>query len=334
VAFSAVACGPAAGGAASTLRLGYLPNLTHAPALVGVDRGYFARALGPGIQLTTQTFNAGPAVVEAIFAGSIDAAFVGPGPAVNAFSKSRGEAIRVVAGATIGGAALVVQGDGGVTTAAGLRGKRIATPQLGNTQDVALRTWLAANGLRTNPQGRGDVLVAPTDNSTTMQLFKSHAIDGAWVPEPYASRLAVEDGGRVLVDEAALWPGGRFPTTLLVVSTTFLRDHADVVTRLVRGEIDAIDFLTSSTDAAAAANTSLARLAQKGLSRAVLDAAWRRLVFTPDPSETALRKEADDARVAGLIANSNLAGLLDLRIVNSVLVERGRPVVGGGPAGL
>ncbi|MFN2569340.1 MAG: ABC transporter substrate-binding protein [Candidatus Dormibacteria bacterium] len=324
----AAGCGsPAAGGESSTLRLGYLPNLTHAPALVGVAQGYFARALGPRTTLRTQAFNAGPSAIEALFAGSLDAAFVGPSPAINAFAKSHGEAIRVVAGATAGGAALVVQGDGHITSSNDLRGKRIATPQLGNTQDVALRKWLANRGLKTSPQGGGDALVAPTDNSTILQLFKSHAIDAAWVPEPYASRLVVESSGRVLVDEADLWPGGRFPTSMLIVSTAFLGDHPDVVNRLIRGELDTIDVLRGSADAPAAANAALGRLAQKGLNGPVLAAAWAHLTFDADPLASALQREASDARAVGLLSDATLNGLLDVRGLNAVLRERGQPAV-------
>src|SRR4051794_34372985 len=197
----------AAHGRPTAVRLGYFPNLTHATAIVGVEKGLFAKALGAGATLRTSTFNAGPAAVEALFGGAIDAAYIGPGPTTNAFVKSGGQAIRVISGATSGGAALVV--DQAIGSAEQLRGKKIATPQLGNTQDIALRYWLEQQGLATDAQGGGDVHILPQENSQTLDTFAAGQIDGAWVPEPYASRM-VAAGGKVLVDERSLWPGGRF----------------------------------------------------------------------------------------------------------------------------
>jgi NitT/TauT family transport system substrate-binding protein len=204
-----------------TLRLGYFPNVTHAPAILGVENGTFAKALGKDVGLETKTFNAGPAAVEALLAGALDASYIGPNPAINAFAKSKGEAIRIIAGATSGGAALVVKPS--ITKAADLKGKKVASPQLGNTQDVALRAWLGEQGLKTNPQGGGDVSILPQENSQTLDTFKAGDIDGAWVPEPWVSRLVQEGSGKVLVDEKELWPGGRFVTTHLIVRTARTR---------------------------------------------------------------------------------------------------------------
>src|SRR5438067_7455981 len=231
------------GSAHVTLHLGYYPNLTHAPALVGVQNGIFTRALGPNVTLNTRTFNAGPAVVEALFSNALDIAYVGPNPAITAFTKSHGEAIRIIAGATSGGAALVVSP--AIHSAADLRGKHIATPQLGNTQDVALRYWLKQQGLSTDAQGGGDVHVVPQDNAQTVQTFESGQIDGAWVPEPYASRLVSEGHGHVLVDESSLWPNGKFVTTQVVVRTAFLRAHPDVVRKFLTGQLQAVQFCRS-----------------------------------------------------------------------------------------
>ena len=308
-----------------TLRLGYFPNLTHAPALVGVEQGIFARDLGPGVTLQTQTFNAGPTAITALLAGSLDATFIGPSPAVNAFVKSNGQALRIIAGVTSGGAGLVVRRDAHITGPADLRGRTLATPQLGNTQDVALRAWLAAHGLKTDAQGGGDVRIVPTDNSTTLQLFKQGQIDGAWVPEPYLTRLHDESGGVILVDEATLWPGGRFETTNLVVSSAFLGTHADVVRKLVAADLDAVDFTTRHpAEAKAAVNAQLEKLTQKKLPTAELDEAWGRLSFVIDPVAASLKTSADNARTAGLLAaDARLKGIYDLRILNAVLQSRG-----------
>ena len=215
------------------LRLGYFPNLTHATALAGIKKGIFEDALPDNVTLTTMPFNAGPEAVEAIFSGGLDATFIGPNPAINAFSKSKGEAIRIISGATSGGAYLVVKPE--ITSAAQLKGKKLATPQLGNTQDVALRAWLKEQGLSTDAQGGGDVSILPQANSQTLDTFKSGDIDGAWVPEPWATRLVQEGGGKVLVDERDLWPNGQYVTTHLIVTPTFLKDHPDVVKALLAG---------------------------------------------------------------------------------------------------
>ena len=249
LAGSASAAGPAASAPSGTLRLGYFPNVTHAPALVAVQGGLFQSALGPDVHLKLFTFNAGPAAVEALLSDSIDASYVGPNPAINAYAQSHG-AVRIIAGAASGGAFLVVRP--GINTAADLRGKVLATPQLGNTQDVALRTFLRAHGLRSNVNGGGDVSIRPEDNATTIQAFQQHQIDGAWVPEPYASQL-VADGGKVLVDERSLWPGRRFATTELIVRTDYLRAHPDIVQRLLEGQRDAIGVIDERPDPSPAA---------------------------------------------------------------------------------
>jgi NitT/TauT family transport system substrate-binding protein len=327
------ACGSDASGAGSpgpvTLRLGYFPNLTHAPALIGLDKGFFARDLGSNVTLQTQTFNAGPTAMNALVAGSIDATFIGPSPAINGFVRSQGGALRIVAGTTSGGAGLVVRADENITSPGQLRGKSLATPQLGNTQDVALRAYLKAHGLATDPQGGGDVKVVPTDNATTLQLFKQKQIDGAWAPEPFLSRLIQEAGGTLLVDEASLWPGGRFETTNLVVSTSFLNAHPDVVKALIQGELDAITFANDhAADAKVTVNAQLEKLTQKKLAPAVLDAAWARLTFTADPIASSVRKSADDAKSVGLLAGDvKLQGIYDLRILNELLRSGGQPAV-------
>jgi NitT/TauT family transport system substrate-binding protein len=327
-------CGGGAGGGAaadppSTLRLGYLPNLTHAPAIAGVERGFLQSALGPATRLRTQIFNAGPAAVEALFGGAVDAAYVGPNPAINGFIRSHGAALRIVSGATSGGAALVVQPGRGIRSAADLRRRRIATPQLGNTQDVALRSWLRRHGLATDPQGGGEVRVVATDNPTTLQLFEQGQIDGAWVPEPWASRLVDEAHGTVLVDEASLWPpDGRFPTTELVAARGFLDSHPDTVRRLVAGNVAAIDWLnTHPAEARTAVNAALRQLTQSALSERVLADAWGHLGFSADPLAARLQREADAAGAAGLLATTDLHGIEDLRPLDAVLAGLGRPAV-------
>ena len=162
-----------------------------------------------------------------MFSGALDASFIGPNPAINGYAKSKGEALRIVAGTTSGGASLVVRE--GINAPADLQGKTLATPSLGNTQDVALRAWLKDQGFATDTAGGGDVHITPQDNADTLAAFKTGAIDGAWVPEPWATRLVNEGGGHVLVNEKDLWPDGKFVTTHLIVTTEFLDEHPDTV---------------------------------------------------------------------------------------------------------
>ena len=324
-------CGPGVSSASNnagslTIRLGYFPNLTHAPALVGVEKGFFTAALGSGVTLRTQTFNAGSDAVTALLSGAIDAAFMGPNPTANAFVRSHGEAIRVIAGSTSGGALLVVKAS--ITSIAELRGKRIADPQLGGTQDVALRWFLSQHGLRADTAGGGDVSIIPQDNSLTLASFKQGQIDGGWLPEPWASRLVVEAGAHVLVDERDLWPQGEFVTTNLVVNTTLLHTHPALVRALIEGLYAAISYLKSDpADAQGIANASVAKITTEKLSNAVVSAAWGHMTFTIDPLAATLRSSAEHAHALGLLPKVDLAGLYDLSALNQVLAAHGQPAI-------
>lgn len=306
-----------------TLRLGMFPNVTHATALVGVQQGIFEEHLADNVTLEAQALGAGPQAVEALFAGGLDAAYLGPNPAVNAFAKSGGEAVRVVVGATSGGAFLVVRP--GIASARDLEGKVLATPQLGNTQDVALRAWLKDEGLEADTTGGGDVSIRPQANAQTLETFTSGEIDGAWVPEPWATRLVREGGARVLVDERDLWPGGEYVTTHLVVRTEFLEDHPDVVRQLLEGHVATTAWVNANPAAAqAAVNARVESLTGKRVGDAVLAAAWENLTFTNDPLAASLRASADQARAVGLLDEVDLGGLHDLGLLNEILVAAGQ----------
>jgi sulfonate transport system substrate-binding protein len=332
VALVAAACGKSDAASKSsgpvTLRLGYFPNITHAPAIVGLEKGLFAKALSSNVTVQASTFNAGPAAVEAIFAGALDATYVGPNPAINAFSKSNGSAVRIVAGAASGGASLVVKPS--ITSVADLKGKKVASPQLGNTQDVALRSWLKSQGLSTTTSGGGDVSVVPQDNAQTLDTFKSGQIDGAWVPEPWATRLVQEGGGKVLVDEKSLWPGGKFVTTVLLVRTAFMRKHPEVIAELVKGHVDAVNYIAAHPDdAQAIVNAGIKTVTSKALAPGVIAAAWNNLTFTVDPIASSLYKGADNAVALGLTSKVNLTALFDLAALNKVLKDAGKAAVSG-----
>lgn len=317
-------------GPGGTLRLGYFANVTHATPVIGVERGTYATRLGP-TRLETQVFNAGPAAVEALFAGAIDATYIGPNPAINAYVRSKGSALRIVAGATSGGAALVVKP--GIKNAEDLRGKTVATPQLGNTQDVALRAWLKSNGLRTDPQTGGDVTIAPSENATTLELFRKGDIAGAWLPEPWASRLVIEGGAEVLVNEKDLWPGGQFVTTHLVVATKFLDKNPGIVKRLLEAHVETTAWVNANAaEARTTVNAALEKLTQKALPGPVLDRAFAELTITNDPVAASLASSAGHAVEAGLLDEPDLAGIYDLRLLNEVLTAAGATPVS--PAGL
>jgi NitT/TauT family transport system substrate-binding protein len=324
-ALAACASNSSSSGGTVTLRLGYFPNLTHASAIVGVNQGIFAKNLGSNVKLEPKTFNAGPSAIEALFSGAIDATYIGPSPTVNAFAKSKGEALRVISGATSGGASLVVKPE--ITSVDQLRDKKIATPQLGNTQDVALRFFLKQKGLTTTKEGGGDVKVVPQDNSTTVDAFKSGAIQGAWVPEPYATRL-VQAGGKVLVDERTLWPGGKFVTTHLIVRTQFLQQHPDVVKGLLKGQVEANKLVNAEpARAQQIISETIGKLTGKPLKLSVIKDAWKSLTFTDDPLPDTLTTGAQHAVELGLIDRVDLTGLYDLGPLNEVLSGAGEPAV-------
>ena len=301
----------------TTVRLGYFPNVTHAPAVAGVEKGIFAEALGAD-RLEVKTFNAGPAAVEALFADALDAAFIGPNPAINAHVTSKGEAIRIIAGSTSGGASLVVKPE--IDSAADLKGKKVASPQLGGTQDVALRYWLDRAGLKTTAQGGGDVSIAPQENAQTLETFKSGEVSAAWVPEPWATRLVQEGGGKVLVDEKTLWPGGKFVTTHLIVRTKFLEEHPGAVKRLLEGTVEAVDFVNAHTEEAQQlTNQGIEKITGKGLKSEVIQAAWENLEFTVDPIAPSLKASADHAEAVGLLDEVDLDGIYALEPLNGLL---------------
>ncbi|MCU1430942.1 MAG: transporter substrate-binding protein [Actinotalea sp.] len=316
--------GPASG-TLDELRLGYFANVTHAPAVIGVAEGLIQDELGE-TELRTEIFNAGPSAIEALNAGAVDATFIGPNPAINGFVKSDGDALRIISGVTSGGAQLVVRP--GIESPEDLAGAHLATPQLGGTQDVALRAWLGEQGFETSLTGEGDVTITPTENAQTLQLFRDGTIDGAWLPEPWASRLVLEAGAEVLVDEADLWEGGQFLTTHLIVSRTFLEEHPDAVEALLRGTVASVDWLEANPDeGATAVNAEIEELTGKPLQPEVIARAFEGVTFSVDPLAGTLATLLEDGVTAGTTEEASLDGIYDLRPLNAVLTELGRPTV-------
>ncbi|MET3920266.1 ABC transporter substrate-binding protein [Arthrobacter sp. UYEF20] len=305
---------------AAELKLGYFGNITHAPALVGVNRGLIAKNLG-NTKLSTQVFNAGPAAIEALNAGAIDATYIGPNPAINSYVKSKGESINVIAGAASGGAQLVVKPE--ISSAADLKGKKLASPQLGGTQDVALRAWLGKQGYKTSTDGSGDVAINPTENAQTLKLFQDGKLDGAWLPEPWASRLVLQAGAKVLVDEKDLWDKGEFITTVLIVNKKFAAEHPATVKALLKGHTESVDWLNAAPAAekTSVLNAALKESAGSALPADVIDRSLKNIVFTVDPLAGTYKKLLQDGVDAGTTTQADLNGIFDLTALNSVLGE-------------
>jgi NitT/TauT family transport system substrate-binding protein len=313
----------------TVLRVGYFPNITHAQALVGRANGQFEKALGAGVQVEWKAFNAGPSAIEALFANAIDITYVGPNPTVAGYVRSQGEAVRVIAGAASGGASLVVRKDAGIRNASDFHGKKVATPQLGNTQDVALRSWMRANGLKSREKG-GDVQVIPISNPDQLTLFLKGQIDAAWAPEPWAARLVHVGGGRILLDERDLWPDHQFVITNIIVSTKFLKEHPDVVKGFLRTHVELTEWINKNpAQAKQVMNQQLQKETGKPLPPEVLDDAFSRMQVTYDPIRSSLLKSTQQAFDEGFLGRTkpDLSGLYDLTLLNEVLREKkARPV--------
>ncbi|MFJ4189067.1 aliphatic sulfonate ABC transporter substrate-binding protein [Kitasatospora sp. NPDC089509] len=311
---------------ADTVKIGYFANLTHGTPLVGLQEGIFQKELG-ATQVKTQVFNAGPAEIEALNAGSIDIGWIGPSPAINGYTKSNGQSLKIIGGSASGGVKLVVNPEK-ITSLDDLKGKKIATPQLGNTQDVALLNYLAGKGYKVDAaSGAGDVSVVRTDNKVTPDAYRSGSIDGAWVPEPTASKL-VTLGAKVLLNEKDVWPDKKFVITNIIVSQKFLKEHPDVVEAVLRGSVKTNAFIKANSDKAKAdANEAIKKEAGNSLEPAILDPAWADIDFLDDPLANTLQAEADHAVTAGLLKKPNLNGIYDLTLLNKVLAAQGQPAV-------
>ncbi|AIF85166.1 ABC transporter, substrate-binding protein, aliphatic sulfonates family [Candidatus Nitrososphaera evergladensis SR1] len=310
------------------VRIGYFPNINHAQAVIGLGRGDFQKALGSNVEVKTQVFNAGPSAIEALFAKQVDITYIGPNPAINGYVKSDGQGLRIVSGAASGGAVFVVRNDSGIQTPADFAGKKFASPQLGNTQDVALRKYLLENGYRTKENG-GNVEVIPAANADILALFLKKEIDGAWVPEPWGAKLVKEAGGRIFLDEQDRWPGGQFVTAHIIVSTDYLKNNPDVVKKVIAANVDETKWINDHPDEALKVyNEELKKLTGKTIPEDEYKAGTSRLTLTYDPVEDSLFKSASDAHDIGFLKQKpDLSGIYDLTLLNEVLKEKGLPQI-------
>jgi NitT/TauT family transport system substrate-binding protein len=313
----------------TTVHLAFFPNVTHGVALVGTGQGLFAKALGSRVKIEEQVFTAGPSEIEAVFGDQVDIGYIGPGPAVNGFVKSQGKALRIVAGACSGGAALVVRSDAGVTEVKGLAGKRVGVPQTGGTQDISLRHALQQAHLASTDKG-GNVDVLPNAPADTLTLFVKKELDAAWVPEPWASRLVKEGGGKILNDERDLWPDRKFATTVVIVRKRFLDAHPDIVQKFLAAHVEAAEFIKAHPDEAGRViGDRIKALTGKALPADILQQALSRTDFTYDPLKETVLTFADWSKALGYSREdrSSLADLFDLKPLNTALAAGGKPAL-------
>jgi ABC transporter, substrate-binding protein, aliphatic sulfonates family len=313
--------------AIKVLNIGYFPNINHAQAVIGLGNGNFQKALGNDVQIHTYTFNAGPSAIEALLAKRIDVTYVGPNPAINGYVVSEGKDLRIISGASSGGAVFVVRNDSGIKSAKDFANKKFASPQLGNTQDVALRKYLQDNGYKTKDNG-GNVEVIPVANPDILVLFSKKQIDGAWVPEPWATKLVKEANGRTLLDERDLWPSGKFVTANIVARTDYLQQNPDVIKKLLAAHVNETIWVNDHRqEAIKAFNIELKKLTGQTIKEDELQQAWSRIEFTYDPIKLSLFKSANDAYNLGFLSKGkekpDLSGIFDLTILNEVLKEKG-----------
>ncbi|MBZ5597272.1 MAG: aliphatic sulfonate ABC transporter substrate-binding protein [Acidobacteriia bacterium] len=317
------------GFAQTVIHVGAFPNITHAQAMVGKANGYFEKAMGPNVKIDWKSFNAGPSAIEALFAGAIDMTYIGPNPTISGYVRSQGEALRVIGGAASGGAALVVRADSGIEKPEDFHGKKVASPQQGNTQDVALRAWLKAHGMKSTDKG-GDVQVMPMANPDQLTLFLKKELDAAWAPEPWATRLIHDGNGRLFLDERDLWPKGQFVVTNLIVSKKFLQEHSDLVKNWLRANVELTDWINGHLpEAKKLLNQQIQKETGKALSQGVLDEAFNRIEVTYDPLRNTLLTSARSAFEAGFLGRQmpDLSGLYDLTLLNQVLAEKGKKAI-------
>jgi NitT/TauT family transport system substrate-binding protein len=318
-----------------TLRIGYFPNLNHAQAVIGLQQeGDFQRILNAnnsngndGVKIESFVFNAGPSAIEALFGGQIDVAYVGPNPAINGYLASGGQGIRIISGVASGGASFVVRNDSGIESVKDLGGKKFASPQLGNTQDVALRKYLMDNGFKTTENG-GNVTVVPVTPADILTLMLKMEIDGAWVPEPWATRLVKEANGKIFVDERDLWPpDGKFVTANIIARTDYLKENPDIIKRLLQAHIDETVWINENKEQAITTfNGALKKITGQTIPEDEIRDALMRLELTYDPIKESLLKMADNAYELGYLENGgskmNLSNIFDLTILNDILSGR------------
>lgn len=317
------------GSESKVLRIGYFPNINHAQAVIGLGNGDFQKAFGDDVEVRPQLFNAGPPAIEALFANQVDVTYIGPNPAINGYVVSKGEELRIISGAASGGAVFVVRNDAGINSVDDFANKKFSSPQLGNTQDVALRKYLLENGYETKDNG-GNVEVLPAKNADILTLMIKKDIDGAWVPEPWGVKLVKEANGKLFVDERTLWPDGEFVTAHIIVRTDYLEKNPDTIQKLLEAHIDETTWINEHQDEAVAVfNTELEKLTGKTIPEDEFNEGLSRMTLTWDPLKESLLQSANDAFEIGFLGNEkpDLSEIYDLVLLNEVLDKKGLPEI-------
>lgn len=306
------------------LRIGYFPNINHAQAVIGLGNGDIQEALGEDVEVKTQIFNAGPSAIEALFANQIDVTYIGPNPAINGYVQSNGEALRIISGAASGGAVFVVRNDAGINSVDDFANKKFSSPQLGNTQDVALRKYLMENGYEAKENG-GNVEVLPAKNADIVTLMIKKDIDGAWVPEPWGAKLVKEANSRIFLDERELWPEGEFVTAHIIARTDYLEKNPEIISKFLEAHIEETIWINEHQDEAVAVfNAELEKLTGKIIPEDEFKAGLSRMTLTWDPVKESLAKSANDAFDIGFFdERPDLSQIYDLRLLNDILSRRG-----------
>ncbi len=305
------------------LRIGYFANINHAQAVIGIGNGDFQRNLG-NVKIESQIFNAGPSAIEALVANRIDVAYVGPNPAINGYLKSDGQGLRIISGASSGGAVFVIRNDSGINDTRDFEGKKFASPQLGNTQDVALRSYLLTNGYKTSENG-GSVTIIPANTADIVTMMTKKDIDGAWVPEPWGTILVKQANGKIFLDERDLWPNGKFATAIIVARTDYLTNHPDVIQKLLDAHVKETIWINNNRDESIKIfNNQIQKLTGKTIPTDVISEALSRMEITYDPVKSSIDKSANDAYSLGFLGDKkpDLSNIFDLAILNKVLQKQ------------
>lgn len=309
------------------VRVGFFPNITHSQALVGKNEGQFQKYIGDNYSIEWKRFNAGPEQLQSLFAGEVDIGYIGPGPAINAFTNSMGD-VQIIAGASNAGAVLVVRKDADISSVKDLKGKKVAVPQYGNTQDISLRSLLKANGLEDKTRG-GTVEIIQSENANTKNLLDRGKVDAALVPEPWGSRYVKEIGAKIVLDYKDIWRDGNYSTAVIVARKDFLNAHPDIVENFLRAHVELTDYINNDQEnAKTIINKELKNLTNKTLPKDILDSAFQRLKVTNNPEKEAISEMVDllvDIRY--IKRNPDLKDLYDLDLLNKILKEKGKEEV-------
>jgi NitT/TauT family transport system substrate-binding protein len=315
-------------GESKLIKIGYFPNINHAQPMIGLANGDYQKHLGDDVEIKTLTFNAGPSAIEALYANAVDVTYVGPNPTINGYVQSQGKALKVIAGAASGGAVFVVRNDAGIDGPEDFAGKKFGSPQLGNTQDVALRLYLKEHGYETKENG-GNVEVLPAKNADLLTLMIKGDLDGAWVPEPWGARMVEETNSKIFLDERDLWPNGKFVTVNLIARTDFLQKNPDLVKKLLEAHVEETIWINNNPEEARKQfNQQMAKLTGNMIPESQLQTGMSRMEITWDPIKSSLFANGEDQYKIGFFKeNPDISQIYDLTILNQVLREKGLPVI-------